>query len=353
MTRIKYPAPLKRGSRIAITAFSSGVPEKLHPRLDMVISDFEQRGYEVIEGQCLRTDVKHVSGTKEQRARELMSFLLDDSIDAVVPPWGGELAMELLPLLDFESLSQARPKWIFGFSDVSTITACLSTLTGWATMHCANFMDLLEKESDRLTRQTLEIAEADQSLNFVQYASKKYQAEFIRFKVQMDAVLNLTETTEWKSLFSENYPITMEGRLIGGCLDTLGHLFGTNYLDLHAFQRRFGNEKLILYFEVVEMSPPDIIRVLLSMQFHGIFELLSGILIGRSCAPAEDETGLSYLDAITSVLGELPFPILYDVDIGHKPPNLTLINGCFARVDFDHHRNDDASNGRIEQFWAD
>ena len=34
-----------------------------------------------------------------------MSFLLDDTLDAIAAPWGGELAMEILPLLDFDRLN--------------------------------------------------------------------------------------------------------------------------------------------------------------------------------------------------------------------------------------------------------
>jgi muramoyltetrapeptide carboxypeptidase LdcA involved in peptidoglycan recycling len=25
-------------------------------------------------------------------------------------------------------------------------------------------------------------------------------------------------------------------------------------------------------------------------------------------------------------------PVIYDVDIGHVPPNLTLFNGCYAEI---------------------
>ncbi|MGF1717587.1 LD-carboxypeptidase [Photobacterium chitinilyticum] len=50
-----------------------------------------------------------------------MSFLLNEDIDA---------------------LTKVKPKWILGFSDVSTITAVLSSKLGWATAHCSNLMDL-------------------------------------------------------------------------------------------------------------------------------------------------------------------------------------------------------------------
>lgn len=38
-----------------------------------------------------------------------MEFLTRSDIDAVIPPWGGELAIQILPLLDFERLLYREP----------------------------------------------------------------------------------------------------------------------------------------------------------------------------------------------------------------------------------------------------
>jgi muramoyltetrapeptide carboxypeptidase len=140
---MKYPSPLIKGSKIAITAFSSGVPEELHQRLDIVISNLKKSGFDVVEGNCLRENIKHVSSSSELRAQELMKFLCDETISAIAPPWGGEFAMDILPLLDYERLKTVKPKWIFGYSDVSTIAVALMTKLGWSTVHCSNLMELL------------------------------------------------------------------------------------------------------------------------------------------------------------------------------------------------------------------
>jgi muramoyltetrapeptide carboxypeptidase len=39
-----------------------------------------------------------------------------------------------------------------------------------------------------------------------------------------------------------------------------------------------------------------------------------------------------YHDALESALGDLSIPVLYDVDIGHVPPQLSLVNGAMAKV---------------------
>ena len=145
---MKYPKPLQQGSTVAITAFSSGIAKKHDARFRVVRENLESRGFNVIVGKCLYGQTKHVSAPAQQRADELMSFLMDDEIDAIYPPWGGELAIELLPLIDFAKLQTAKPKWILGFSDISTIAAVFASKLRWATAHCSNLMDLTSEAND-------------------------------------------------------------------------------------------------------------------------------------------------------------------------------------------------------------
>ena len=41
---------------------------------------------------------------------------------------------------------------------------------------------------------------------------------------------------------------------------------------------------------------------------------------------------ISYEVAVYSVLGDLSLPIILNADIGHKPPQFTIINGAMAHV---------------------
>jgi len=72
---LRFPKPLAAGDLIAVTAPSSGVPQALHPRLDLSIAALEQRGFRVLEGECLRQQVNGASATPRRRADELMAFL--------------------------------------------------------------------------------------------------------------------------------------------------------------------------------------------------------------------------------------------------------------------------------------
>lgn len=138
--RIRYPRPLVPGDVIGVTSPSSGVPEPLVGRLDFAVRQLRERGFVVDVGSCMDGST-HISAPARQRAEELMRMLLDPNIKAVVPPWGGETAIDLLPHLDFDALAVAEPIWFVGYSDISTLLAPLTLRTGMATLHGSNLMD--------------------------------------------------------------------------------------------------------------------------------------------------------------------------------------------------------------------
>ncbi len=101
---LRFPPPLRPGDRIAVTAPSSGVPASLHRRLEIVLGHLRAQGFVVEEGGCMRDEQAGASAPAAARAGELMRFLLRDDVAAVFPPWGGELAIELLDRLDWAAL---------------------------------------------------------------------------------------------------------------------------------------------------------------------------------------------------------------------------------------------------------
>ncbi|MBB1200882.1 LD-carboxypeptidase [Enterobacteriaceae bacterium 89] len=335
---IRFPPRLAAGDVIAITAPSSGVPPHLHPRLNLAIHNLRQRGYQVREGQCLRSQFKNKSADKFERAAELMAFLTDPEIKAVMPPWGGDLGMELLDLLDFDLLRETKPKWFVGFSDLTTFQFPLATLAGWATAHGPNLMDLGAYELDETTKAVWRILESESGSAVEQQASNAYQTEENQWGKSVGAGFSLTAKTQWKSLNPDLTETRFEGRLIGGCLDILTRIAGTHFGALPEFVRQNAGDGIILYFENVEMGPCELTRGLLSLRLQGWFSSLQGILIGRSAGPdSTDVSQMNYVEALNTALGDLRIAVIYDVDIGHIPPQMTLVNGALAKVEFSGH----------------
>lgn len=218
---VLFPPKLVPGDVIGVTAPSSGVPEHLHPRLELAIKNLKKKGFQVREGSCLRSQHKNKSSSKFSRVEELMSYLTDPEIKAVMPPWGGDLAMELLELLDFNLLARSKSKWFVGFSDLSTLHFPLTTLSSWATLHGPNLMDLGAQKLDATTQAVWEILESNRGTVIKQYSSTAFQADENQWGTAANEGFNLTQKTQWKRLDGVTSSLSFSGRLIGGCLEII------------------------------------------------------------------------------------------------------------------------------------
>ncbi|NER84360.1 MAG: hypothetical protein F6K42_33480 [Leptolyngbya sp. SIO1D8] len=187
-------------------------------------------------------------------------FLQHPDVAAIIPPWGGELATELLDLIHFTALRDMSPKWVLGFSDISTLLVPLILISDWATAHGPQLMDKAPTQTDPLTTSVLDILAADLQTPVIQQASQMYQTQFIDFAEQADAPLNLTKPTHWRRLNDKTEAVTFQGRLIGGCLDTIALLAGTPYGNIPDFIQQSVEQGTILYLENAEMSPVALVR---------------------------------------------------------------------------------------------
>ncbi|MDN4595233.1 hypothetical protein [Polycladomyces subterraneus] len=140
--------------------------------------------------------------------------------------------------------------------------------------------------------------------------------------------------TEWKVLGREQIPkkkVTVTGRLLGGCLETLVSLVGTPYAPVHDFINNYMKEGVLWYLESAESSAAQIYRALWTMRENGWFERANGILFGRP-GYYRDTKNFKLTDALYAIFDPLGIPVIYDVDIGHQPPQMILVNGALACV---------------------
>ncbi|BCA39746.1 LD-carboxypeptidase [Kluyvera ascorbata] len=276
-----------------------------------------------------------------------MQFLCDPEVKAVMPPWGGDLAIEILERIDFERLKAVEPKWFSGFSDLTTLHLPLTTLSGWATAHGPNLMELGARVLDETTGCIWAVLESERGSTVTQYSSAQYQVEENQWGAETDTGFNLTQKTVWKRLDGKSERLTFTGRLIGGCLDIIGRIAGTQFGSIEPFKQQSAGDGVILYFENVEMGPCELTRALYSLRLQGWFSGINGIMIGRSAGPnADSDNQQNYLDALQSALGDINIPVLYDVDIGHIPPQMTLVNGAMATVTFS-----DSGGSVVQELW--
>jgi len=323
---VRYPAPLRPGDRIGVTAPSSGVPAALRPRLAFAIRTVRDRGFDVVEGACLHSDGV-VSAPAAERAAELQAMLTDPAIRAVVPPWGGELAVELLPLLDLEAIGAAEPTWLVGYSDVSTLLVALTTRCGVATLHAPNLLDTPYDLPAPLAPWHA-VAATPPGGSVVQGPGARHRGGGYDDWAQEPEITDpgLDAPTRWRRL-DEDGPLHARGRLIGGCIETVSVLAGTPFGDVAPL----AGDGLIVYVEASEQPALDIARGLWRMRLAGWFDAATAVLVGRTHAPASGD--FTQDDAVRSALAGLGVPIVAGVDCGHVPPQLALVNGAPAELE--------------------
>ncbi|NEU35566.1 LD-carboxypeptidase, partial [bacterium LRH843] len=78
-----------------------------------------------------------------------MSMLKNEEINLIIPPWGGELLIEIFEHFLFQEI---KPKWVLGYSDTSLFLFALTINTGIATAHGPNLVDLRGEYWDETTK---------------------------------------------------------------------------------------------------------------------------------------------------------------------------------------------------------
>ena len=334
---VRYPRPLRQGDRVGVTSPSSGVPADMRERLDVAVRDVEKQGYDVVVGRCM-DGAGHISAPAQERADELMAMLTDPAVRAVVPPWGGETAIDLLPLLDWDALRDAEPTWLVGFSDMSTVITPLTLLTGVATVHGNNLMDTPYQAPEGLLS-WMDIVTMEPGETFTQTPPNRWRSTgWVDYRTFPEVrEYELDAEGRWTRLDSDE-DVVAEGRLIGGCIETLCNLAGTPYGDLAAFARDEAREGLLVYVEASEDDAATICRNLHGMRLAGFFTGANAVLVGRTKAPGI--SSLTQREAVLDALGPLGVPIIADVECGHVPPYLPIVNGARGQVVLTSSRNE-------------
>ena len=327
---IRYPSPLEPGDLVGVTSPSSGVDEGLLARLAVAVRRVEASGYRVRVGECMDGS-SHVSAPAADRAAELSAMLADPEVRAVVPPWGGETAIDLLPLLDWDAIRVAEPTWLVGFSDMSTILTPLTLLTGVATVHGNNLMDTPYRAPKGLV-DWLDVVTTPPGTSFRQSPPGQYRSPGAWVDYRSDpevSELVLDTPGRWTRLDRDG-DVEVKGRLVGGCIETMCNVAGTRYGDVASFAREHAPEGLLVYVEASEDDALTICRNLHGMRLAGFFSAANAVLVGRTGAP--DSPTLTQHEAVLDALGPLDVPIIADVECGHVAPYLPLVNGALAHV---------------------
>lgn len=325
---IKYPNKVKEKDTIGITAISSAANIL---KVEAAENNLRKLGFNIKETRNVRMQNKLVSSSGKTRADEFMTLWKDNQVSHIIAARGGEFAMEMLPYLHEykEELFNVLPKWMQGYSDTSVINFYLTTNYNIATIHTQNLGDYAMRNLHSSLIDTLNMVKLGKNEEYVQQSFDKYSKRDDGDDIE--AEYELVYENEYKIVGNDN-KCKVSGRIIGGCIDVIKTVIGTPYDNVKQFCNQF-DEGMLWCIENCELSVPDLYRALWQMREAGWFDNVNAFLIGRTYSK-EEVNSYTYLNAIEDALLPLNVPIIYDVDIGHIPPQITFVNGSYGEFEY-------------------
>ena len=321
-----YPKFIKEKSIIAVPAPSDGsYCEQDINRFNNAKNKIEKLEYIVEMSEDVFLSNKGRSNTAEKRAYELNEMFENKNIDFIWCASGGEFLVEILPYLNFEKILY-NPKWVEGFSDPTGILFPLTVKYDIATIYGNNFKSFGSEEYDRSLIDNLEIIKGKL---ITQTSYDMYEKERQERITGLEGY-NLTDKVEWKSL--DNNTVTIKGRIFAGCLDLITELAGTKFDGSKEFIEKYKDDGVIWGFDICDLSKEEIIRTLWKLNELGYFKYCNGVIFGR-CGNDNSFFEYDMENCIKdSIISKLNIPIIYDADISHKGPSMTIINGGIATI---------------------
>ncbi|SHI58058.1 S66 family peptidase [Parasporobacterium paucivorans] len=322
-----FPKHIKPGDTIAVTALSNGLSkEEDKARFQNGKKKLGEKGYKVeFTENVFTADAKGRSSDGKTRAAQLDALLRREDVSCIFSAKGGDFLVEMLEFVDFDSV-RVNPKWIQGYSDNTAILFPITTKLDIATAYGSNFGDFGMQDWDVSVRRNLEILEGKTR---VQTSFEMYEDGFHDKETGLEGY-RTDMPVLWRNLRGEE-SITMQGRLIGGCLDVLLTLAGTRYDGAVEYVHKYREDGIIWYLESFDLNSEALMMGLWRLREMGWFEHCRGIVFGRPLL-FSTFTDTSYDEAVLTMLGSLDVPIIMDADIGHKGPQFVMINGAIARI---------------------
>ena len=328
---------------VAIVSLSSGIigEDFVRHEVEIGVKRLEKFGMNVRFMPHAMKGIEYVKNHPKDRAADLLYALKDPEVEMILCAIGGDDTYRLLPyLFGHGELAGAVSNKIFlGFSD-TTVNHFMFHKVGMKTFYGQSFLsDLCELDKEMLpyTRGYFEELIRFGTIREVRPSSVWYE-ERTDFGVDQIGV-PLTSHPDSGFVLLQGSPL-FSGKILGGCIDTLYDFFnGDRYADMPLLCQKYGlfpkkedwAKKILLLESSEEKMPPSKYeKAVAALKETGIFEVLSGVLVGK---PMDETYAREYRQILTDVIDSPDLPIVWNVNIGHAQPRCILPFGVKATVD--------------------
>ncbi|MBR5857088.1 MAG: LD-carboxypeptidase [Bacteroidales bacterium] len=304
------PAFLQPGDSIGVMVISSPINAVRRTKVDSMLKVVEE-GLDVkirLGEHLFKNEFAAFSVSDKERAEEFMGMVRNPNLKAILFYRGGYGAIRTLEYLDMEEIRR-NPKWIVGFSDITTIHNVLSN-NGIQSIHggMPSSYWLTKRERPDSTLITVK--------NALYGKTEGYTIAPHPFNKFGEA----------------------EGILKGGNMTLITASIGTPY-DLKV------DENTVLFIEEVGERLNDIDRYMQQLEKSGKLGKIKALLVGSFTKMTDDEDpwNLSAYELIKMYTDKLDIPVIYKFPSGHSRPNYAqylgrevkiTVNGEGASIEF-------------------
>jgi muramoyltetrapeptide carboxypeptidase len=287
------PKRLPKIGTIGVVSPSAPVLPNQRKQFRAGVRFFEERGLRVIVGRNALKKDGYSAGTPEQRAADINAMFRDKRVDAIVCSQGGDTANGVLPLLDYRMIAR-NPKIFMGISDITVLLNALWKKAGLVTFHGNDIMWGFGRHPTK-------------------YDVHEAEARLVRGETGL-----VNKNSKWRVVRNG----TAEGTLVGGNLDCLLKLAGTEYFP--------ETKNATLFLEDYNPRPKAVDHRLCQLKQMGVFDEIEGVLVGFIYGLEGKKSNMH--DVLLRVTKGYDFPIVKCGDFGHNCPNTTLPIGTKARL---------------------
>ncbi len=290
------PAFLKKGDKVALLSPSYSTPDSNIEKTADVIKEW---GFKPVIGKNVgKLDAGKYAGTAEERADDFIAALKDTSVKAILCNRGGYGTIQLVDLID-QQLIKDNPKWLVGFSDITTLHA-MQTKAGVMSIH-GTMSSFIAKTAGKDDNSTL-----------------------------LRDLLKGTVPTYKVPSHKFNQKGHGEGVLVGGNMATFVPLIGASDIDVFT-----SDNDIILFMEEVGESLHNIDRMFNTLELHGVMENVKGVILGDFVDSGMDQEFESTEEMLSKYLKKYDIPVLCGFPAGHDDLNVPLVMGAKVTLDVD------------------
>ena len=280
------PPLLKQGDTIAITAPARKVSEA---DITKAISVFESWGLKVrLSPHLFSKRHSYLAGDDDERLSDLQTLIDDNTVNAIISARGGYGSTRILDKINFASL-QKNPKWIIGFSDITSIQLALLSHQ-FQSIH--GTMPILFGKQETTT-----------------------SLESLR-KILFEGTFKLEA-----SPCAENRHGNSTGKLIGGNLSLI--------IDSLATRSEIQTTNSILFIEEIDEYFYRLDRMMTQLKRAGKLGNLRGLVVGHFTELKQSELPFNegYKEIILNAAMEYDYPVAFGFPSGHDNPNQAWVQG--------------------------